>query len=101
MYTTHVKRLGLAMVRVIVLPCLLLWSPIALFAGEKAQPLNFIADTNGLSGIELWYANLYNSNKFYCALVTILVIPVVGFILGSIADFLISKTGLDLKSRAK
>ena len=89
------------MSRVMIFFCLMLWFPVLVFAGEKAQPLNFIADTNGLSGIELWYANLYNSNKFYCALVTILVIPVVGFILGSIADFLISKTGLDLKSRAK
>ncbi len=101
MYTTHMKRFGSALMRVIMLVYLLLWSPGFLFAGEKAQPLNFIADTTGLSGIELWYANLYNSNKFYCALVTIIIIPVVGFILGSIADFLISKTGLDLKSRAK
>lgn len=101
MYTTHMKRLGPALVRVIVLVYLLLWSPRFLFAGEKAQPLNFIADTKGLSGVELWYADLYNSNKFYCALVTIIIIPVVGFVLGSIADFLISKTGLDLKSRAK
>jgi hypothetical protein len=95
------KRLGSALMRVLVLAYLLLGSPVFLFAGEKAQPLNFIADTTGLSGMELWYADLYNSNKLYCALVTIIVIPVVGFILGSIADFLISKTGLDLKSRAK
>ncbi len=101
MYTTHMKKLGLVVVRVIVLPYLLFWFPVSLFAAEKAQPLNFIANTKGLSGIELWYANLYNSNRFYCALVTIIVIPVVGFILGTIADFLISKIGLDLKSRAK
>ena len=101
MYTTHMKKFRLAIAGVMIFSCFMLWFPVSVFAGEKAQPLNFIADTNGLSGIELWYANLYNTNKFYCALVTILVIPIVGFILGTIADFLISKTGLDLKSRAK
>lgn len=86
-----------------VLMVILIWlfSTTCVFAGEKAEPLHFVANTEGLSGVELWYANLYNSNKFYCALVTVFIIPIIGFILGVIADFIISKIGLDLKSRIK
>ncbi|MGB9736051.1 MAG: DVU0150 family protein [bacterium] len=80
---------------------LYLFYAIPCFAEGKAEPLHFVANTEGLSGVELWYANLYNSNKFYCALVTVIIIPIVGFILGVIADFIISKIGLDLKSRVK
>ncbi len=101
MYSIYLKRLLAALTRVLVLLCLLCCFPGLIFAEEKALPLHYTANTQGLSGVELWYANLYNNNRFSCALVTILIIPVVGFILGSVADFFISRTGLDLKSRAK
>jgi hypothetical protein len=97
-----IKRLRLVMRKFIFFVCFYFFFIASSFAsGGKAEPLNFVANTEGLSGIELWYANLYNSNKFYCAIVTVIIIPVVGFILGTIADFIISKIGLDLKSRAK
>ncbi len=101
MVTKYLRRCSTVLMTVMMFSCLLLTSPVSLPAAEQAQPLNYAANTQGLSGIELWYAQLYNQNKFYCALVTILIIPIVGFILGTVADFLICKTGLDLKSRAK
>jgi hypothetical protein len=74
--------------------------PACLPASEKAQPLSFVANTKGLSGFMLWYASLYNSNKLYCALVTVIILPVVGLILATLADIIIGKIGLDLKSKS-
>ncbi|MCL4557029.1 MAG: hypothetical protein M1491_00070 [Deltaproteobacteria bacterium] len=74
--------------------------PKSLAALGRPAPLSFVADTKGLSGPMLWYANLYNANKLYCALFTVIVLPIAGFILATIADVVIGKIGLDLKSRS-
>lgn len=87
-------------IKAMVLSYFFILFPANLLASEKAQPLSFIANTKGLSGFMLWYATLYNSNKLYCALVTVIILPVIGLILAKIADILIGKIGLDLKSRS-
>ncbi len=73
--------------------------PANLFAAESERPLSFIADTKGLSGFWLWYANLYNTNKLYCALVTIIIVPVTGLAIGILADLIMNNIGIDLRTK--
>ena len=72
---------------------------LARAAGEKADLIVIVADTRKLSGWEAWWANLYNESHAYFTLVTVVTIPVVGLILGLIADFIMKRIGIDLSSR--
>ena len=64
-----------------------------------ADYLVLVADTRKLTGWEAWWANLYNESHLYFTLVTVVIIPVVGLCFGLIADIVMSRIGLDLKSR--
>jgi hypothetical protein len=72
---------------------------LARAAGEKADLIVIVADTRRLTGWEAWWANLYNESHGYFTLVTVISIPVVGLILGLIADFIMKRIGIDLSSR--
>jgi len=78
---------------------LLLLLPAGLPAAESATSIVIVADSRKLTGLLAWWANLYNQSHLQFALLTVCVIPVVGVILGAMADFLMGKTGIDLKSR--
>jgi hypothetical protein len=67
--------------------------------GGKIANIVIVADTRGLPAWQAWWANLYNESHLYFTLVTIIIIPVVGVIFGSLADWLMHFIGLDLKSR--
>jgi hypothetical protein len=82
----------------IVLGFLLL--PGQLFAEQKAGEIVIVADSRTLTGLAAWWVNVYNESHFYFALLTVLVIPLAGAILGGLADFLMARIGIDLKSRA-
>ena len=77
----------------------LLLLPAQLFA-EEASTLVLVADTRKLSGIEAWWANVYNEGHLAFALATVVIVPVTGVILGSLADVVMSRLGIDLKKRA-
>jgi hypothetical protein len=77
----------------------LLLPEIAAAAGPKAAPLVIVADTRKFTGWEAWWTNLYNESHILFALLTIVIIPVVGLIFGVIADIVMNWIGLDLKSR--
>ena len=64
-----------------------------------APDLVLVADTRHLTGIRAWWGNLYNQSHIQFALATIVLIPLVGIILGSLADLGMRCTGIDLKSR--
>lgn len=68
-------------------------------AAEKASAIVIVADSRNLTGLAAWWVNLYNDSHFYFALLTVLVVPLAGAILGGIADLLISRIGIDLRSR--
>ena len=70
-----------------------------LAAGEKADLIVIVADTRRLTGWQAWWANLYNESHAYFTAVTVITIPVVGLILGLIADFVMKRIGIDLTSR--
>ena len=82
-------RLGL-----LLLPSYLLAAP------EGGNTMVVVADSRSLTGVRAWWATLYNESHLYFALLTILVIPVAGAILGLAADFLMGRIGIDLKSRS-
>ena len=77
----------------------MLFPEIVLAAAGKAAPLVVVADTRKFSGWEAWWTNLYNESHFYFALVTVIIIPVVGLLFGVLADLVMGHIGLDLKSR--
>jgi len=77
----------------------LLLIPVQLFAKE-ASTLVLVADTRKLTGIEAWWANLYNQGHLAFALATVVIVPVTGVILGSLADLVMSRLGIDLRKRA-
>lgn len=83
-----------------LLVCLNLLVPRLAMASEaSAGNLVIVADTRGLSGWAAWLANLYNLSHIQFTLFTVIAIPVAGLILGSLADLVMRRIGLDLKSR--
>jgi hypothetical protein len=78
---------------------MLILPEIVLAAGEKASLLVIVADTRKLTGWEAWFANLYNESHLYFTIVTVAAIPIIGVILGVLADLVMSHIGIDLKSR--
>ena len=77
----------------------ILMPELVLAAGEKAAPLVVVADTRKFSGWMAWWTDLYNESHLYFALLTVILIPVVGLIFGVLADIVMGHIGLDLKSR--
>lgn len=77
----------------------LLIPELVLAAGEKADLIVIVADTRRLTGWEAWWANLYNESHAYFTAVTVITIPLVGLILGLLADFVMKRIGIDLTSR--
>jgi hypothetical protein len=86
------------MLKSIILFLLLL--PAHLAAAEAAADPVLVADSRNLTGITGWWANLFNESHFYFALLTVAAIPIAGVILGTVADKLIGRIGIDLKSRS-
>ncbi|MFA4915311.1 MAG: DVU0150 family protein [Syntrophales bacterium] len=78
---------------------LLLMPNIVIASGEKAAAIVIVADTRKLTGWEGWFANLYNESHLYFALLTVVTIPIVGVVLGLLADMVMSHVGIDLSSR--
>lgn len=78
----------------------LLFPSWALAAGGKASPLIVVADTRRLdSGLWRYFADLYNTNPWMFALWAAILTALYGAFLGWIMDLIMSRTGLDLKSR--
>jgi hypothetical protein len=77
----------------------LLLPGMALAAGEPATNIVIVADTRNLTGVMAWWGGLYNESHVYFALLTIVLIPLIGVLFGVIADLVMSRIGIDLKSR--
>ncbi len=73
-------------------------APAAVFAagGEKQGNLVHVADTRNLHGFNLYFANLYNTNRFLFTLETVLITALLGLLLGWLMDVIVGFIGLDL-----
>ena len=68
--------------------------------GEKASLLVVVADTRRVSSRLLrYFADLYNSDLLMFAIWAAVLTALYGAFLGVVMDFIMSRTGLDLKSR--
>lgn len=74
-----------------------LWAYAA--GGGNIAPMVIVADTRKLSGVMAWWANMYNESHIQFALMTVVIIPVVGVIFGVVADIVMTWIGIDLKHR--
>ena len=92
------KRIFSSMIAVAAIDLLvpaLLWA-----SGEAAGNLVVVADTRRVtSGILRYIADLYNTNPWLFACWAVVLTALYGFILGFLMDLIMSRTGLDLKSR--
>ena len=68
-------------------------------AGPAAANIVIVADTRKSTGLLGWWADLYNESHLYFALLTIVLIPLIGVVFGTLADLVMSHIGIDLKSR--
>ena len=87
------KLTGLAVLASLLLP------GMALAAGPAAAPLVVVADTRKFTGWEAWWTNLYNESHIYFALLTVVLIPIIGLIFGLLADLVMRTIGIDLAHR--
>jgi hypothetical protein len=90
----RVKFAWLAWLGLVLLPA------VGVAASSDESPIVFVADSRGLTGWRAWCTNLYNESLLDFALLTVVLIPVVALVLGSITSFLLARSGIDLKSRA-
>ncbi len=88
------KLLGLGTLVSLLLPGMVLAA-----GGGGAAPVVIVADTRKLSGLMAWWGDLYNESHVYFTIVTIILIPLIGVIFGTLADIVMSHIGIDLKSR--
>ncbi len=77
----------------VLLPCKVM------AAGGGGEAIVIVADTRRFTGWKAWWTNLYNDSHLAFALVTIILIPIIGVIMGVLADFVMARIGIDLKSR--
>jgi uncharacterized membrane protein len=93
------RRFGL--LRHAVLGAVLFLAPLAALAGggEKQGNLVHVADTRALTGINLYFANLYNTNKWLFTLEAVLLTALMGLVLGWLMDVIVGAIGLDLSKR--
>lgn len=79
---------------------MLLLPSLAMAAGAgKLDIMVIVADTRGLPAWEAWWANLYNESHLYFTVVTVVLIPIIGVVFGTVADFFMKFLGLDLEHR--
>lgn len=87
--------------RVCALAILLsLLAPVAAGAAAgQAERIVLVADSRGHTGWRAWLPNLYNESLTYFTLVTVLTIPTLGAVLGTITELLLTRLGVNLRSR--
>ena len=77
-----------------------LWLPsLALASGEAAGNIVVVADTRRVTGFMKYLSNMYNTDIWMYAVWAVVMTAALGCILGFLMDFIMSRTGLDLKSR--
>lgn len=94
MHTLWRRIIGLGIMVYLLSPTI-----VSAAGGGKDAPIVIVADTRRLSGLLAWWANLYNESHLYFTILTVVLIPIIGVIFGLVADVIMKKIGIDLKSR--
>jgi hypothetical protein len=92
---------GVAKGLIRIFSLLLLWpSFIWAAGGGEVTEIVVVADTRMIqNGILKYFADTYNTNILLFAIWSVVLTALYGVILGILMDWIMSKTGLDLKSR--
>jgi hypothetical protein len=79
----------------------LLWALVGVrtVQAEGGERIVLVADSRRFSGWEAWWTNLFNESYLYFALLTIVIIPLLGLTMGKLTDLVIARIGINLKSR--
>jgi phage shock protein PspC (stress-responsive transcriptional regulator) len=72
---------------------------LAWAGGEAATNLVVVADTRRVSGVLKYIADTYNTDPWLFAVWAVVITALWGAILGFLMDFIMERSGLDLKSR--
>ena len=86
----------------VFLTALFILAPLLAWAagGGEASEIVVVADTRIIkNGILKYFADIYNSNTIVFAIWSVVLTAAYGVILGGVMDLIMSRTGLDLKSR--
>ncbi len=67
--------------------------------GGEVAPMVIVADTRKLEGLMKWWADLYNHSYVGFTALTVVLIPIIGVLMGLVADLVMTHIGIDLKSR--
>ena len=92
-------RFSIMLIRLAALILLLLPAQAFAAAASGGEAIVIVADSRRFSGWEAWLTNLYNESLFYFTLVTIVVIPTMGLVLSKLTGFVMTRIGIDLRSR--
>ncbi len=72
---------------------------LARASGEAATNLVVVADTRRVTGVLKYIADTYNTDPWLFAVYAVVATALWGAILGYLMDFIMERSGLDLKSR--
>ena len=84
----------------IVAALLLLPAQVFAAGGGGGEAVVFVADSRRYSGWQAFFTNLYNESLALFTLMTVVSVPIIALLLSSVMGYLLSKTGIDLKSKA-
>lgn len=82
-----------------ILGFIVLFPEIALAQKKGVGFLVVVSYTKGVTGLNLWWANLYNEDMYLFTILTGCIVPVMGIFLGWVGDWLIRQTGIDVTKR--
>ncbi len=72
---------------------------LALGAASEQAAIVLVADSRRYAGLRAWCVNLYNESAWQFTLLTVIIIPLIGVVLGLVADFFMARSGINLRSR--
>lgn len=68
--------------------------------GGGAGEIVVVADTRQLTGANFYFSELYNDNMWMFAVWAVILTTVAGAVLGTVMDFIMKRTGIDLTKRS-
>lgn len=92
------KEIWIKINTLLIMICVLMPQSV-LAAAEKASMVVIVSDTRGVTGILRAWGQLYNESHLYFSLLTIVLIPAIGLLFGTIADLVMKTIGIDLEHR--